>query len=137
MDVWLLQAGGIYGVKSESGNLYRVDVGTGECTCPDAQDRDLPNGCKHLRRVRFKIEGGTVPRPDGRIPSEPCNGPDRGSRSTGSDGTDTHVISRSYTEFDKHGEPTGATYYRCSCGREALRRRDLRLDGCGEGGSDE
>lgn len=131
MDVWLLRAGGIYGVQSASGNTYRVDIGVGSCTCPDDRERDLPGGCKHRRRVRLEIERGTVPQPDGRVRTVP-DGEQPTPRSVPIDSIDTHEITGPYTEYDKDGHPTGETYYRCSCGREALHRADLRADGCGD-----
>ncbi len=63
MDVSLLQKGGIYEVHSASDSYYDVDIVSEECSCPDTADR-----CKHLRRVDLEIEGGLVPRPDGRLP---------------------------------------------------------------------
>ena len=68
MDVSLLRKGGIYEVYSESGNIYRVDVAGGTCTCLDWQQREPDGGCKHLRRVDAEIKAGDVPRPDGRVP---------------------------------------------------------------------
>lgn len=68
MDVSLLRKGGIYEVRSESGNTYEVDVAAGTCTCLDWQRREPDGGCKHFRRVDMAIKAGTVPRPDGRIP---------------------------------------------------------------------
>lgn len=68
MDVSLLQKGGIYEVKSESGNTYEVDVASETCTCPDFTKRNPSDGCKHLRRTDLEIRGGNVPRPDGRLP---------------------------------------------------------------------
>jgi hypothetical protein len=68
MDVSLLRKGGVYEVRSESGNTYRVDVAGGTCTCLDWQQREPDGGCKHLRRVDAEIKAGDVPRPDGRVP---------------------------------------------------------------------
>lgn len=133
MDVWLLQAGGVYCVHSASGRTYRVDVCEKSCTCPDFQKRELSDGCKHLRRVQLELDAGTVPRPDGRLwgREEQFESPD----STLADGEApaAHEISGPYVEFDRYGDPTGETFFRCSCGREALRRTDLRADGCGGG----
>lgn len=69
MDVSLLRKGGIYEVRSKSGNTYKVDVAAGTCTCLDWQRREPDGGCKHLRRVDMAIKAGTVPRPDGRLPA--------------------------------------------------------------------
>lgn len=68
MDASLLRKGGIYEVRSESGNTYEIDVAAGTCTCLDWQRREPDGGCKHFRRVDMAIKAGTVPRPDGRIP---------------------------------------------------------------------
>jgi hypothetical protein len=68
MDVSLLQKGGLYEVKSESGNIYEVDVASETCTCPDFSKRNPSGGCKHLRRTDLEIRSGNVPRPDGRLP---------------------------------------------------------------------
>lgn len=68
MDVSLFRKGGIYEVRSESGNVYEVDVADGSCTCLDWQRREPEDGCKHLRRADMAIKAGIVPRPDGRIP---------------------------------------------------------------------
>ena len=68
MDVALLKQGGIYAVTGESGQSYRVDITEKSCTCPDSQDRDPENGCKHVRRVAIEIEEETVPGPDGKLP---------------------------------------------------------------------
>ena len=68
MEVSLLRKGGVYEVRSESGNTYRVDVAGGACTCLDWQQREPDGGCKHLRRVDVEIKAGDVPRPDGRVP---------------------------------------------------------------------
>ena len=67
MTVSLLRKGGVYEVRSESGNTYRVDVAGGTCTCLDWQQREPDGGCKHLRRVDAEIKAGDVPRPDGRV----------------------------------------------------------------------
>jgi hypothetical protein len=68
MDVSLLQKGGIYEVRSESGNIYEVDVASETCTCPDFTKRNPNGGCKHLRRADLEVRSGNVPRPDGRLP---------------------------------------------------------------------
>ena len=69
MDVSLLRKGGMYEVKSASGNTYEVDVASKTCTCPDFTKRQPSGGCKHLRRVDIEIRSGHVPRPDGRLPA--------------------------------------------------------------------
>jgi hypothetical protein len=68
MDVSLLRKGGVYEIRSASGNRYTVDVAGGTCTCLDWQQREPDGGCKHLRRIDAEIKAGDVPRPDGRIP---------------------------------------------------------------------
>ncbi len=68
MDVSLLQKGGIYEVQSKSGNIYKVDVASKTCTCPDFTKRSPSGGCKHLRRTDLEVRSGNVPRPDGRLP---------------------------------------------------------------------
>ena len=67
MDVSLLKKGGVYEVRSETGNIYEVDIASGSCTCLDWRRREPDGGCKHCRRVDTEIKAGTVPRPDGRI----------------------------------------------------------------------
>lgn len=68
MDVSLLRKGGIYEVRSESGNVYKVDIADGSCTCLDWQRREPEGGCKHFRCVDMAVKAGAVPRPDGRVP---------------------------------------------------------------------
>lgn len=68
MDVSLLEKGGLYEVRSQSGSTYEVDVIAPSCTCPDWQQREPTGGCKHIRRVDFEIKAEDVPRPDGRLP---------------------------------------------------------------------
>lgn len=53
--------GGTYGVESESGGTYTVDLAGGRCTCPDHRYRGV--WCKHLRRVAREVATGSVPRP--------------------------------------------------------------------------
>lgn len=69
MDIALLKQGGIYSVTGESGETYTVDIIDESCSCPDYQDREPENGCKHLRRVAIEIEEEIVPRPDGKLPT--------------------------------------------------------------------
>ena len=69
MDVSLLRKGGVYEVQSESGNIYETDVASKTCTCPDFTKRQPSGGCKHLRRVDIEFRNGTIPRPDGRLPT--------------------------------------------------------------------
>lgn len=132
MTVSLRRTGGIYDVQSESGHTYRVDLGAGTCSCPDWQQREPEGGCKHLRRVRLDVQTGQVPTPDGRLPdaaTEPRPEPPR----TAADGGASGGITGPHLEFDRYGQPTGETYYRCACGREAIQRS--RLD-CGCSGTD-
>ena len=68
MEVSLLEKGGLYEVRSQSGNTYEVDVIAPSCTCPDWQQREPTGGCKHIRRVDLEIKAEDVPRPDGRLP---------------------------------------------------------------------
>ena len=81
MDVSLLRKGGVYEVRSESGNTYKVDICLGTCTCLDWQQREPEGGCKHFRRVDAEIKAGNVPRPDGRVPT-----PDSVAADGGKDG---------------------------------------------------
>lgn len=125
MLVALRKTGGIYTVRGESGNTYRVDIAAEECTCPD-QQRSTVDRCKHLRRVEMEIRNRSVPTPDGRLPDAPVAD---GGTTSGSDlqrSPTERRIEGPIQETDKHGRPTGATYYRCrGCGREAMRQRDL------------
>jgi hypothetical protein len=50
----------VYEVRTE-GNRYLVDVGAGQCTCPDFLFRDTR--CKHRRRVAIEITERRVPPP--------------------------------------------------------------------------
>jgi hypothetical protein len=129
MAVSLRRAGGIYTVHSESENTYRVDITRTECTCPD-QQRSETERCKHLRRVDMEIRNRTVPTPDGRLPERPVA--DGGATTSSSQPAESETASRiegPLQEFDKHGEPTGMTYFRCTaCGQEAMRECDL--DAC-------
>jgi hypothetical protein len=58
--------GGRYAVESTSGE-YRVDLASGDCTCPDHGYRGVR--CKHLRRVAVEITRGDLPAP-GRLPGD-------------------------------------------------------------------
>lgn len=71
MTVTLLRRGGIYEVHSSSGGIYEVDIVTEDCTCPDAQNDETPDPCKHVHRVKFELEAERVPLPDGRLPTAP------------------------------------------------------------------
>lgn len=136
MDV-LFVGIGTYVVHSESGNQYEVDVFETSCTCPDWESPNTPPRCKHIRRVQFEIDAGTVPRPDGRIADPPSSTsqarptiPSEHQTPTEKKGRVTGPI----PEFDEYRRSTGATYWRCeSCGREALRKRDLRTCRCDDG----
>lgn len=126
MTVALRRAGGIYSVRGESGNTYRVDISRMACTCPDHEKPDI-QWCKHLRRVDLEIRNRTVPTPDGRLPERPVAdggvGAETGDASTSDEGS---RIEGPIREFDTHDRPTGLTYFRCrACGRESMRRRDL------------
>lgn len=130
---------GRYVVHSESGNRYEIDSFEASCTCPDWQDSATPGRCKHIRRVDMEIRAGTVPRPDGRVAARPSTSPDprRTVPSTESVSEIEDRISGPIPEFDQYGRSTGAMYWRCeTCGREALRRCDLRKGGCDRSGSD-
>lgn len=129
MGVWLLRAGGLYGVYSASNTLYRIDIVEPACTCPDWQSHEPTGGCKHLRRVRQEIDAGAVPRPDGRLPANSAVSASASTRSEEAESA-THQIMGSHLEFDRDGRPTGETYYRCSCGREVLQCKDLEAFGC-------
>lgn len=131
MTVSLRRTGGIYDVQSESGNTYRVDLPAETCSCPDWQEREPDGGCKHLRRVRIEVRAGRVPTPDGRLPEAA-----RMARPTldraATDGGQTDGVTGPHLEFDKHGQPTGETYYRCeTCGQEAIYRSDIGCESDG------
>jgi len=64
-DVRFATVGPVYEVESESGNTYKVDIEAATCTCPDFEQRQPDNGCKHLRRIDLEIRTGLVPAPDG------------------------------------------------------------------------
>lgn len=121
----LRKTGGIYSVHSESGRTYRVDIATGECTCPD-QQRTSTDRCKHLRRVEMEIRNRTVPTPDGRLPERPVADGGAGTERSLKDVPEGGRVDGPIQELDKHGQATGASFYRCRvCGTEAMRRRDL------------
>lgn len=67
MAVRFGERGSSYPVDAVSGRTYEVDIAAETCTCPDFRKRsdELPDGCKHLRRVHLEIVAGHVPRPDG------------------------------------------------------------------------
>jgi len=65
LDVRFATLGPIYEVESESGATYEVDIEATTCTCPDFEQRQPDDGCKHLRRVDLEIRTGLVPAPDG------------------------------------------------------------------------
>ena len=125
MLVALRKTGGIYTVRGESGNTYRVDIATEECTCPD-QQKTATERCKHIRRVELEIRNRTVPTPDGRLPELPVADGGTGAERKPDQNPDTQRVKGPIQEIDKHGRPTGAAYYRCSvCGTEAMRSQDL------------
>jgi len=81
----------------------------------------------------MEIGAGTVPRPDGRIAgrSIKSTAPRRTVASSESGTEAEDRISGPIPEFDQYGRSTDVTYWRCeTCGREALRRRDLRSESC-------
>ena len=69
MDVSLLRQGGMYEVRSASGNIYEVNVLEKSCTCPDHRENEPAGGCKHLRRVDHELQAGLLPLPDGKLPT--------------------------------------------------------------------
>ena len=69
MDVSLLRRGGVYEVRSTSGNIYAVNILEKSCTCPDHRENEPTGGCKHLRRVDHELHAGFLPRPDGKLPT--------------------------------------------------------------------
>lgn len=125
---------GVYAVYSDSGNQYEVDVLEKTCTCPDWQATEPSGGCKHMRRVNLEIRAARVPRPDGRLPTQPI--PDGGQRfdrghEPTTDSTTPKRISGPHWEFDRDGDCTGVTFYRCErCGAAALQRSDLLKGPC-------
>lgn len=132
MDILFVDIGR-YVVHSESGNRYEVDIFEDSCTCPDSQDAATPRRCKHIRRLDMEIDAGTVPRPDGRVAgrSPTSQDPKRTVPSTEAMTEIEDQISGPIPEFNQYGRTTGAMYWRCeTCGREALRRRDLQRGGC-------
>lgn len=132
MTVSLRRTGGIYDVESESRNTYRVDLPAETCSCPDWQHRKPDGGCKHLRRVRLAVQTDRVPTPDGRLP-EAARAARPAIDRAATDGGWTDEVTGPHLEFDRHGQPTGETFYRCTaCGREAIHRRDV---GCAPDGT--
>ena len=126
MHVTLSRAGGRYTVHASSGRYYRVDVVEKTCTCPDFQSGPPAGGCKHLRRVNMEIRAGSVPTPDGRIPSRTAADGGATAEYGIDEPVETTRIEGPIPEFDRHGNATGATYFRCTnCGREAMRAGDL------------
>jgi len=131
MDV-LFVGIGTYVVHSESGSRYEIDIFDNSCTCPDWQDSTTTARCKHIRRVDMEIDAGTVPRPDGRIanvssisehPKSILPPRDRLAKNIGDKGILVSLI----PEFDRYERSTGATFWRReTCGREAIRRQDLK-----------
>lgn len=125
MTVSLRRTGGIYDVRSESGNTYQVDLPAETCSCPDWQQREPDGGCKHLRRVRIEVQAGRVPTPGGRLP-EAARTARPALEQAATDGGQPTGVSGPHIEFDRNGQPTGETYYRCeTCGREAMAQSDL------------
>jgi hypothetical protein len=133
MDVALVRVG-VYAVHAASGSQYEVDVIEKSCTCPDWQEAEPPGGCKHMRRVNLEIRAGRVPRPDGRLPAQAvADGGQRFEQSHPQRDTsiESEGISGPHWEFDRYGNCTGVTYYRCeACGTEALQRTDLLAQSC-------
>ena len=65
MDVRFARVGSTYEVVSENRNTYTVDIEEETCTCPDYEQRQPTDGCKHPRRVDLEIRTGITPAPDG------------------------------------------------------------------------
>lgn len=125
MLVALRKTGGIYSVRGESGNTYRVDIVEKNCTCPD-QQRSTVERCKHLRRVEIELRNRTVPTPDGRLPERPVADGGVGVDVDADNSAGDRRVEGPIQELDKHGRPTGTSYFRCrNCGTEAMRRDDL------------
>jgi hypothetical protein len=135
MHVSLRRTGGLYDVRTASGSTYRVDIAAGSCTCPDWTEREPEGGCKHLRRVRLELDANRVPTPAGTLP-EASSVTQPGPSRTVCDGGAPGSVTGPHREFDKHGTPTGETYYRCeTCGREAIDRSDLPCVGAAQNSS--
>lgn len=135
MSVALRATGGVYDVRTGPDAVYRVDISAGTCSCPDWRRRE--RACKHLYRVRFEVQSGTVPTPDGRLPDRqrsdgqsPTNLKSPASATVETSSVDTEPTSP-HTEFDRYGVPTGTQYYRCDgCWTEAVRQCDLAEHEC-------
>lgn len=126
MHVTFARTGGRYTVHASSGRDYDVDVVDGTCSFPDFQSGPPAGGCKHLRRVDMEIRAGTMPTPDGRLPSRATADGGTTAETRSDEPIETGRIEGPILEFDRHGKPTGETYFRCMrCGREAMRARDL------------
>lgn len=54
---------GVFTVNGSRGYDYRVDVRNQRCACPDWRKERPVGGCKHLRKVRFATDDGTVSEP--------------------------------------------------------------------------
>lgn len=57
------EGSGVFTVNGSRGYDYRVNVRNQRCTCPDWRKERPVGGCKHLRKVRFAIDDGTVSEP--------------------------------------------------------------------------
>jgi hypothetical protein len=134
MDISLVGIGR-YGVTSQNGGEYTVDVLDRGCTCLDWIQSEPHGGCKHMGRVNLEILAGFVPRPDGRLPASIISdgGQTKPSRTERTDERRESEarIEGPFWERDRYGEYTGVTYYRCQgCDTEALRRADLDAQPC-------
>ena len=127
MHVTLARSGGRYTVYSASDRYYDVDVVAKTCSCPDYQRGPPEGGCKHLRRVDMAIRAGRVPTPDGRVPTRTAADGGAAAGQTREQRADHDRIEGPIPEFDADGTATGAHYFKClHCGREAMRKRDLK-----------
>ena len=107
MAVALRATGGVYDVRTGPESVYRVDIGADTCSCPDWQRRG--QACKHLYRVRFEVQRGTVPTPDGRLPDRRVSSP--APLADDPESSPTHgkreEITGPHAEYDRHGDLTG------------------------------
>lgn len=104
----------VYSANNGTNKTYAVDLRAETCSCPDFERREPAGGCKHVRRVKLGL--GLMAVPEGAdLDLDSALIRDRAKY-----GVDPEI-----TVHIENPDQGGATYFKCECGREAMRRKDL------------
>jgi hypothetical protein len=131
----------VYSAKNGTNEIYTVDLRAEACECPDHEHRNAQ--CKHIRRVKLALGIEDVPdgveidsmleksrEKYGADPVSAAQTPASAADNTApaAVATDGGQLVDAEPEISRHYESPeqgAAVYYRCECGREAMRERDL------------